>query len=227
MHLISNRGAYNHLFWLSLYRTLTMQIDFRFDFPRTLSAITYIASKDIPELTKYKILKLIFWADKYHLVRYGRPITGDKYFALPQGPVASLIYDLLEQVEANPYSQEAKRLAENLEVDHRYANPRFKAKRAFDAEALSRSDIAALDKVITEYGQMKFEELRALSHATPAYERAWNSRGLLNKRARINFEDFFDEDADALAGAKEEMLENFSLRRALEKSRLFRSAAAR
>ena len=41
-----------------------MAVAFQFDFSSTLAAITYLTSKSLPELTKYKICKLLFLADK-------------------------------------------------------------------------------------------------------------------------------------------------------------------
>ena len=39
----------------------------------------------------------MFLAEKYHLVRYGRPITGDRYDAMKDGPVPSFTYDLFKK----------------------------------------------------------------------------------------------------------------------------------
>src|SRR5438552_3868866 len=125
-----------------------MPVEFQFDFPRTLAAITYIASKDIPDLTTYKILKIIFLADKTHLTKYGRPITGDRYCALPDGPVPSRIYDLFKkQVLKKPFTDEGRKILANLELDNS-KHPRLRAKANYDANELSRSDIAALDDAI-------------------------------------------------------------------------------
>jgi uncharacterized phage-associated protein len=35
----------------------------------------------------HKLCKIIYFADQKHLARYGRPITGDWYVAMKDGPV--------------------------------------------------------------------------------------------------------------------------------------------
>ena len=45
------------------------------NFPRALAVITYIASKNIPDLTPYKLLKIIFLADRQHLLQYGEVLS--------------------------------------------------------------------------------------------------------------------------------------------------------
>jgi len=39
-------------------------------------------------LTKLKAVTLMYLSDQYHLFRYGRPITGDRYVAMDMGPVS-------------------------------------------------------------------------------------------------------------------------------------------
>lgn len=189
-----------------------MSVRFQFDFPRVHAVVAYLASKDIPDLTKYKICKLVFLADKYHLVKYGRIITGDKYCALPFGPVPSHTLNLLNAViEGDLGTDEAKELNEGLELDRRYENPRFKA-ASFEAAQLSQSDLMALDYVIAEYGRMGFGELKAITHAAFAYEKAWENRAEGSNGADMDFADFFEQDPDAVVGAREAMLEDDSLR---------------
>ena len=49
------------------------------------------------QITQYDIVKSLFLADKAHLNRYGRPITFDNYFAMKDGPVPNLAYNLLKR----------------------------------------------------------------------------------------------------------------------------------
>ena len=41
-------------------------------------------------------IKLIFFADRYHIRKYGRPITNDEYLAMDFGPVNSGVKDIAE-----------------------------------------------------------------------------------------------------------------------------------
>jgi Antitoxin SocA-like, Panacea domain len=55
-------------------------------------------------LNKMKALKLLFFADRYHLRKYGRPVSECAYFATKHGPVAS---------EAKHIAEDSPRLDHN------------------------------------------------------------------------------------------------------------------
>ncbi len=42
-----------------------------------------------------KLIKLLYLADREALIRWGRPITTDRYISLDNGPVVSRMYDLI------------------------------------------------------------------------------------------------------------------------------------
>jgi len=186
-----------------------MSVQFTFDLDRTVAAIAYLASKNLPGLTKYKLCKLLFIADKYHLVRYGRPITGDRYTALQYGPVPSKTLNLLNTLETG----RAAPLAPLVELDYTYKYPHLRAKTTVD-ESLSISDKEALDHTVEHFGSKTFEELKAITHEMPAYRKAWDEKPQHRHAEPMKFEDFFEEDGDAIGGAYEEMIENDALRRA-------------
>jgi uncharacterized phage-associated protein len=192
-----------------------MAVAFQFDFSSTLAAITFFASKNIPELTKYKLCKLIFLADKYHLVTYGRIITGDKYCALPYGPIPSRTLNLLNAVANGTIrDDEAAALNDAVILDRRFINPRFQAAEVAHVDHLSRSDVMALEKVIAEYGQMGFGELKAITHEMFAYKHAWGDRPEGSNGVDMDFDSFFEEDSDAVVGAQDVMREDDLLRKA-------------
>ncbi len=59
-----------------------------------IQVLHYILKK-LGKADKLKLIKLIFLADKYHLLKYGRTITEDDYYAMELGPVASIVKDIL------------------------------------------------------------------------------------------------------------------------------------
>jgi uncharacterized phage-associated protein len=194
-------------------------VTFRFDPAKAVAVITYLASRaeNVPGFDKYKAGKLIYLADKYHLVRYGRPILGDEYRALEFGPIPQQTIDFLHALEQDNAqwvdAAHFERLKQILEIDRAPRYPRFVAAGAPDLASLTRSEIIALDHIIALHGKKSFDELLALTHATAAYRKAWEMRGK-DKAAPMRYEDFFEEDSDALAGAFEEMIENDALGKA-------------
>jgi uncharacterized phage-associated protein len=196
---------------------LTMSVEFTFDFDKFLAVMEYLASRGVPELSKYKICKLIFLADKYHLVRYGRPIIGDRYCALPYGPVPSMALDLMNafiKTEQSPENPQVLTMRERLALDRAFLHPRFSAKVSPTFQFLSKSDLMALDHVIERYGQKNFDELKSLTHDMYAFRNTWQR----NPSGQMSYLDFFEEEPDAIEGAREEMLENDALTKAFPDS---------
>lgn len=191
-----------------------MAVRFTFDREKALAAIVYLSSQGITDLSKGKLCKLIFLADKHHLVRFGRPVTGDRICALKDGPVPSNILNMLNELLQNPGDPTLSVLSEAITIDRMYFNPHFRAKQQFSlGDFLSASDIGALDAVVKEFGGKTFSELRSLTHGMTAYKNAWDDR--TNKAPDMKFEDLFEDDDDAIEGAREEMIENFLLERAI------------
>lgn len=44
-----------------------------------------------------KLIKLLYLMDRAALIRWGRPVTGDKYFSMKLGPVLSEVLDLINE----------------------------------------------------------------------------------------------------------------------------------
>jgi uncharacterized phage-associated protein len=192
-----------------------MAVCFKFDIEKAVAATVYVASKKPMEFTQAKLFKMLYFADKDHLVKYCRPITGDWYSAMKDGPVPSHLYAAFRALENGKISEsdDAKILARSVRLNSsKYEYARVEAKASLDPVQLSQSDIESLDLIISQYGKMTFSQVRAIAHNTPAYENAWNGKAQTKKSALMKFEDFFEDDANALSGAKEDMLENHALK---------------
>jgi uncharacterized phage-associated protein len=194
-----------------------MSVRFEYDFDSALGAMVYIASKNLRNLDKYKLCKLIFLADKSHLVRYSRPITGDVLCAMEYGPVPSTTLNLLTDLIQEVYvDNRVSVLSRHLTVDKNFRYPHFSVRESCDfSQLLSLSDIDALDQTIEFHGNKTFEELKALTHEMPAWKNAWSQS--YSRNTPMKFEDLFAEDGDAISGAFEEMIENDKLRDAFSK----------
>jgi hypothetical protein len=68
---------------------------FSFSQTKAVAALAFIA-KEHPGFTPLFISKILFFAEKWHLNRYGRPIVADTYIAMPRGPVPSTIKDFID-----------------------------------------------------------------------------------------------------------------------------------
>lgn len=184
-----------------------MSLSFDFNFEVTKAALLYLASKELPEFDKYRAVKLLFLADREHLLRFGRTITGDSYSALPYGPTPDRTLDLLSGLERvvlegkEPNSNEVAELSKNFSVAD-LAHPTYHAKCKPDFDALSKSDLMVLDSVLSKHGRMNFNELMTLTHGLKAYTLAWRNDSD-RKKFPMAFEDFFAEEPDKAEFLKE------------------------
>jgi uncharacterized phage-associated protein len=187
------------------------RVEFPIDIDKVIATVIFLASRNIPDLTPGKLYKLMFLAEKYHLVRFGRTITGDRYHAMEEGPVPSFTYALIKkQILKTQFTDPARILATKLEIDKTGRWPEIRSHAEFDKDQLSVSDMLALEYVIQHFGNLPFEVLSDLTHKMDAYNRAWKSRGFKDA-VPMKFEDFFEGDEDAIPAVKEEMIENHIL----------------
>lgn len=175
----------------------------------------WLATASPLRLDKYRACKLVFLADKHHLVQHGRPITGDAYFALEYGPVPTCVLDIIGEITNGEPVFVGRAIfqefADAFELDRTFSSPKLLPRVEPDRTVLSDSDMAALNHVIRQHGYKSFEELKSLTHEMVAWQRAWEHRREGN-RAPMLFEEFFEQDEDAVTSAYDEMIENAALR---------------
>ena len=145
---------------------MSRRITFIFDALKFANATAYLAGR-CADLTKMKLSKLLFFADKAHLLWYGRPVIGDRYIKMEYGPVPSSAYNLIKRDD--------RATAEDQEVfDHFLLvdGNDIKAKLPPDLNYLSETDVEALDFVLDKYGHLTPAQLSKLSHNDPAWREA-------------------------------------------------------
>ena len=57
---------------------------------KAIETLVYIASKRAG-LDVFHVCKVVLYADLLHFRKFGRPVTGDQYCAMKDGPVPSFI----------------------------------------------------------------------------------------------------------------------------------------
>jgi len=149
-----------------------MDVPFRVGLEKVLEALVFIAHER-PGIQHWRILKVLFYADKCHLNRYGRPVTGDQYFAMKEGPVASNAYDMLKLDDFRLPDEVLDEAAEALvRSQNAKGHHELRAARTPKLDVFSRTDLACLRWAIDTYADMPWEELHRRSHNEPAYKKA-------------------------------------------------------
>lgn len=185
-------------------RALEMKrIRFRINCDRCIQGMQYIAC-NIPGVTLYHTGKVFYFADRVHLIDWGRPISGDRYVAMDHGPVPSIIYNITTKASEQP-DEISDAMAARLRMVRDGNKIRlYSTVRSPDLPALAESDREYLYDSLSKYGNMSFGALRELSHQDEAYANAWNRSDGRNNE--MNPMEWFTEhdDPDAVyAGLSE------------------------
>jgi len=155
--------------------------NFTFDKNKAVSAVLLISS-EVPGIRFHSLLKILYFSDLKHLAKYGRPITGDRYVVMKDGPVASWIYDLLKK----KIGQEYWHLFDVSLWKH------VTAKSTPDLDYFSETDIECLKESIEENKNLGFGKLTEKSH-----DEAWKNT---KRDKKISMDDLI-----VASGADEEM----------------------
>jgi Protein of unknown function (DUF4065) len=82
------QGYLRFAVWRRLCKA-SMALKFRPKTEKIVELMLYLAHKR-PDADKYQAVKFFYLADREHLIRYGRPITFENYYAMEYGPVTLL-----------------------------------------------------------------------------------------------------------------------------------------
>ena len=150
-----------------------------FDIDKVLQVILYVANK-VDRKDIHQVFKMLYFADREHLLKYGRTITGDTYVKMNNGPVPSKIYDIIKTARGDSafsFVQEiSKKIKECFAVNGRDIVPFNPA----NLDYLSKTDIVEIDNAVSKYGQLSFTELTNVSHGS-----AWNASDRIIKQEDI------------------------------------------
>lgn len=157
-------------------------LKFEINEEKALEALVWLANAK-PGITAFYVSKVLFYAEKDHLNRYGRPIVADTFIAMPNGPVPSAVYDVLKGDFA--YLGIAEMVPEAIETSG-YAHP-LQPRRKPDLSKLSKSDIECLQRALDRCAHIPFGRLSEQTHREPAWAKALSN-------GAMDYELFVDAD---------------------------------
>lgn len=132
-----------------------------FNKAKAINSLIFIANNiadDKGVSDTYTALKLLYFAEIKHLVRYGRLITDDIIARLPHGSTPSSSYNLLKKINQDG-------------TFNILTNQTFEPAKDLDIEELSKSDVECLNESILENKDLSFSQLKAKAHDA-AYNKA-------------------------------------------------------
>ena len=134
-----------------------------------INAIVFFAKNTDPKKFGItKLMKLLFFADFLHFERYGRPIMGDIYYRLPEGPVPTTSYDLykdtFDKKKETGLEQYIKITTEKVK-DFNMA--RIESLKDFDEEVFSESDLEVMKEIAKKFYNTTGTALARETHEIP------------------------------------------------------------
>ncbi len=159
-----------------------------FNYKKSVQSLCFLAKKHGGTLNKMKAIKLVWLADRLHLRRYGRTITGDVYFAMSFGPVASTTLDL---VKPDPFLSEVEK-SYSQEFIGEFTKHHYSLVSSPDLNVFSRTDFDCINEINETFGGLDQFMLSTFSHQFPEwkkYESSLNSS--YTSRFEMDLDDFF------------------------------------
>lgn len=137
-----------------------------FNIQSFIQPVLYILNKAAKPLDTHKISKILYFADREHLAKYGTTITDDNYIAMKYGPVPSNIYDIIKVVLGTGEIIPEEIIKQYFE---KHSEKEISAISDFEEDEFSKSEIECLNNSIKKYLHKSFAFLTTESH-----DLAWN-----------------------------------------------------
>ena len=157
---------------------------------KIVEALVYLAIQR-PGIGVFHANKTLFFADRAHLLRYGRTITGDIYYAMDDGPVPTNAYDIARNRDRFVTADVLAYAAAKLSLDDSGSHVQITAKDNFDDSEFSQTDIECLQAAIDTYADMEFLDLWRLAHAEQPWKDHYRGKGT---STQIPIESFIPPD---------------------------------
>jgi uncharacterized phage-associated protein len=166
-----------------------MCIHLQFNYKKATQALNYFAIKSRGRIGKLKALKLVFFADRHHLRKHGRPISNDEYWAMEFGPVASSVKDIAENSEFLGKSEREYASAFIEPSGHRVVS-----RKVYDEAVFSTSDLESLKFAWEQFGRYRDFELAKITHFYPEWKKHKSVlESKSQSRVKMKYEDFLED----------------------------------
>jgi len=167
-----------------------------------IKAVVLYILQSFKDGTDYiKLFKLMYFAQRMYLAKYGRPIFEDSFRARPLGPVPSLTYKAVKTAESGDWSEVTGRAMTSFISALNIDGKKVSSKRKPDMDYLAKYEVECLNEVINEYKDIDSRALSKMSHN----DKAWRA---VRKRMRENEADdmYTIQDIARAGGASKEMM---------------------
>ena len=135
-----------------------------FNYKKSVQALNLFATLEGGKINYMKAIKLIWLSDRFHLRNHGKTITGDHYFALKNGPVASCSLDMIK--------------IDTLSIEETSYRSEYFKKSGYSIISLapvlekvfSKKELSILNRIYKTYSHMSWGEISDFSHIFPEWK---------------------------------------------------------
>ncbi len=158
----------------------------------------YFAGKSAGTIEKLKLIKLLYFTERKFLSENHHPMLFDEYYSLPHGPICS---STLNGIDGIIHGE----IWDNYIARNGNVVVAIKHLSRDDLDEVSDTELAVVDDIWRDFGQMTASQLRNYSHENcPEYTETTG-------RIPISYKQIIravgEEDADVLASDIEDMID--------------------
>jgi len=188
--------------WVSLYID---HVQFVFDIRKAVAATGYLCELNQRSIDMLKCIKMLYIADRKALLEWHRPITGDSFWSLENGPIVSRIYNLIRGKIGGP----------EMDLWNAVFNPRqidivaLKTGITPNTKPLSKREKDALREAYEQIQPLSIGAVIDLVHKFPEWKYPGKSSIPIDPKMIFYYENFgedavkkIEEDLDAFQAAK-------------------------
>jgi uncharacterized phage-associated protein len=139
-----------------------MSVRMRFNEEKATQTAAYLLRKAGGTMSYLKLIKLLYLVDREALLRWGRPVTTDRFVSMPHGPVVSGIYDLISVGPDQCCSTWHQHIERCAQYDVRLATD-------IGVDELSAAEENLLDEIYAVHGSKSKWTLRDETHDLPEW----------------------------------------------------------
>ena len=135
----------------------------RFDEAKATQAASFFLSLRGGRMHYIKLIKLLYLADRAALLRWGAPITTDRYVSMDHGPVVSNILNLITKPISKTIWSEF--------ISAPFGDDQVELLQKAPVDRLSRAEENLLREIFTEYGHRKrWDIIKNVMHKLPEWK---------------------------------------------------------
>ncbi len=158
----------------------------------------YFGGKSAGTIEKLKLIKLLYFMERKFLSENHHPMLFDEYYSLPHGPICSSTLNGIDGIIHGEIWDNYIARNGNVVVAMKYLS-------RDDLDEVSDAELAVVDDIWRDFGQMTASQLRNYSHENcPEYTETTG-------RIPISYKQILravgEEDADVLASDIEDMID--------------------